>query len=120
VQINVEPKYKYFVVRITGPVTNGSLREYVSLIMDFAQESGLKRILLDERELSIEADMYEAYLVGESDEIVTAAIEGYRFACVPDPANRSRNEAFETVMRNRSVNYRVFDSVRVAERWLLS
>ncbi|BDQ34584.1 hypothetical protein [Pseudodesulfovibrio portus] len=117
-RLEVEPKNTYALVRMSGAVPAGTFRNEVSRLMDAVRASGLKRILLDERGLVLGVDTHEAYLVGESEQIVMAAIQGYRFASVPDPANKARNENFETMLRNRSVNYRVFDTIADAEEWL--
>lgn len=101
-------------------VTGDNLGEYVSIVMNFGREFGMNRVLLDERELSNELDTFEAYRAGESEDVVEVARGGYRFACVPDPANKSQNQSFETMMMNRSVSYRVFDTMAEAEAWLLT
>lgn len=119
-QMEIEPRHRYFLVRVTGIASGGSLEGYVARVLSFGKRSGLRRVLLDERELTLGTDMYEAYQIGESEAVVTAAMGGYRFACLASPENRDRNKAFETVMRNRSVNYRVFDSLEEAETWLLA
>ena len=117
--IDIEPRDRYFVVRVTGEVGGHTLGEYVSAVMAFGQEFGMNRVLLDERAMGNRVDTYEAYLAGESEEFVKMAQMGYRIACVPDSANRIKNKNFETMMTNRSVNYRVFDTIREAEAWLL-
>jgi hypothetical protein len=118
VRIEVEPKDTYVLVRMSGTMPAGTLKKEIARFMDAVRASGLKRFLVDERGLVLGIDMHEAYLVGESEQTVFAATQGYRFASVPDPANKARNENFETLMRNRSVNYRVFDTIADAEEWL--
>lgn len=119
-QIEAEPKDGYVLVRMSGMMPAGSFMENLLRFMGIVKDSGVKRVLIDEAGLDFMVDMLEAYELGESSVITEAATEGYRFASVPAPGNRDRNRVLETVMQNRSVSYRVFDSLSEAKAWLLS
>lgn len=119
-QITIERKERHFIARLSGRTTDKDLLEYADIVMDAARRFDMNRVLLDERDIIHESDMLGGYMASEHPAVTEAAARGLRVALIGTPANRIPNKAFETLMRNRSVNCRLFEDFEEAEAWLLA
>jgi len=96
------------------------VRKYVVLLRKQALVNRAKRLLLDERNLKDHQDMMDAYVLSESEEIVTTALQGIRLACISHPANYELNRSYETLFLNRSLMFKAFLNEAEAIEWLMS
>lgn len=107
------------VVKVTGHYAD--VEEFIGKMKEEKVEflaRGAKRILFDDRELDMILDVLDAVIFAESvleDEVQT---EGYRYACLPPESGRRFYATFETILQNRSINYRLFDNEAEAIHWL--
>ena len=83
-------------------------------------QSGIKRILLDDRELAISLDAHDITLVAEQLEKANIQALGLRLASLCRPEDRETYRMFETIYGNRSINFRLFTDKQSALNWLLS
>jgi len=95
-------------------------QEYGDRMYAAATRYGVKRILLDERHMVDREDVMDAYEVSESGTLTKMGMAGFRLALVTSPANLEINQAWETILRNRAINLKVFSDIHDAERWLVS
>lgn len=111
----------YLHVESSGALdTPQDVEEYLDYLCHEAIAHQTKRLLLDERQLINRQDVYEAYGICESDPVTNAALTGIRVACVCHPRDYELNKAYETLLLNRSLLFRVFLEEEAAVAWLLS
>lgn len=114
-----EPRAKYMLVRTRG--VQATLEEGVAYARDIVNQglaNRLRRVLLDERELSVQTSTIEDFEL-----VVRVVREGWhldvhRIACVPRSEDLNKVKFFEDVAQNRNLNFRIFESVEDATRWL--
>lgn len=107
------------VVKVTGRYLDvgefiGKMKEEM---VEF-QKRGARRILFDDQELDMILDVFDAVVFAESVLEQGVQTEGYRYACLPPEGGRQFYATFETILQNRSVNYRLFDNGADAIHWL--
>ena len=110
----------YLRVTVTGTLESvEELFNYARLLAKEGEEHQTTRALVDERKLVDHTDLMDAYILSESDFTADMAMRGVRVACLAGPENLEQTMAFETVMQNRSLNYRVFTDEDTATAWLM-
>lgn len=121
--IQLESKQKDGYIRIisTGVLkTLDELIEYGTYMYDQAIAFGIPRILLDGERMEDAADPATIYEWCENEIIVKTATAGIRIAGVCTPENYACNKVYETMLQNRSYNFRVFQDEQEAIEWLKS
>ena len=83
-------------------------------------EERARRILLDDRELTMTLDVHDAVTFADAVLEEGVPAQGLRFACLPPKTGREFYAAFETACRNRSINYQLFEDKQAAVDWLES
>jgi len=98
--------------------------EEVELYMDTirlaALSKGVKKVLLDERNLMQMQDAHEAYELSESEATRLTALAGIRLSSVCNPDNYDLNKTYETFLMNRSLIFKVFLDEQEAIDWLIA
>ena len=117
--ITKEPDYVRILVKGT-PTSPGEAAKYADIVIDSTTEHQCHRILLDEIDFHMNVDMLGAIQLTEILIEKDVPSMGLRVAAVVLPENMAGERALETAMRNRSINYRVFDDMETAQQWLLS
>lgn len=117
----ITPMDGYIVVRSTGVFDNADevlkLAETLGQVARTYPERGM---LLDQLDAVDNQDFQDAYELSESDLISDLAMLGLRLACLCTPDNLEINRAWETLLQNRSINYRAFLDRDEAVTWLKS
>lgn len=96
------------------------LTDYVRALLAEAAAGGHTRLLLDETGVAMTLDTLEVIHLANRLEDLHVASMGIRMAVVCAPANCGIMRSMETALRNRSINYQVFDARAEAEAWLLA
>ncbi|MCJ2165745.1 MULTISPECIES: hypothetical protein [unclassified Pseudodesulfovibrio] len=108
-------------IRVT---TSGSidsieeLFEYAALLAQKGEEYATTRALLDERTLVNRTDVMDAYTLSESNITAESAMKGVRIASLITPESMELGTVFETILRNRSLNFKIFTDEKKAIAWL--
>jgi hypothetical protein len=108
-------------IRVTTSGTIDSfeeLFEYAALLVQKGEEYHTTRAFLDERNLVDHCDVMDAYALSESDITAESAMKGVRIATLIAPENMEHSTAFETIVRNRSLNFKIFTDEKKAIAWL--
>jgi len=98
--------------------TEEELADFVELLTRMSIDYNTTRGLLDGRFLKKELDVLAIYKMAESEPVAQAAIRGVRLACLPNPEQMDYSTTMETLLHNRSVEYRVFTDRDEAVAWL--
>ncbi|WP_319470652.1 hypothetical protein [uncultured Pseudodesulfovibrio sp.] len=107
-------------------VTTGTLRTieeliaYGTFMYDQATSLQIPRILLDEDKMDDAADASTIYEWCEHEVVSKTATAGIRIAGICTAENYACNKVFETMLQNRSYNYKVFQDEQEAIKWLTS
>lgn len=80
--------------------------------------TGTRRVLFDDRDLEITLDILDCIVFAERVLDEGLQTKGFRYACIPSDTGWDYYRAFETVLQNRSINYRLFKNERDAIDWL--
>ncbi|BCS89999.1 hypothetical protein [Pseudodesulfovibrio sediminis] len=106
-------------ITTTGRIDSGD--EFIDKVLvgaDKVLELDVRLVLLDELQLELALDNLDIKLgVGSLDHSEVHTL-GLRIACLFPPANRALYTMYETVYRNRSINFRLFDDEQAAIAWL--
>jgi len=93
-------------------------------VLDFAQclineckYHNRLRILLDERDLQSSLDQMDTYTFAE-ELAKSVPLMGFKIAAVFAMGKAERYAWIETILQNRSINYKVFPTVDLAAQWL--
>jgi hypothetical protein len=92
---------------------------YIKTIIDSCRERNITHILLDERDLAYHETMLDTHIMAEFIAEKLAEFPVKKIACVPAKRYYSQVRDFETLMRNKSLNYKVFREMELAHAWLL-
>lgn len=94
-------------------------RQFGHAAMSEALHHGRDRLLFYEKELVMNLTTHDVYLLAEefADKLLHS---GLRVAAVHADHNREVGQHFETMLRNRSFNYRSFVDEQEALVWLTS
>lgn len=90
--------------------------DYAQAVIDHARRLGVRRILLDERQLTYRIGTFDTYELARqtAEQIPEVAF----VALVPDPAGIEEAAFWENVVVNRGLTARVFRDVDAARAWL--
>lgn len=114
----VEQEPALLVFRVDGETRSvEECRWFADQVLANAKEAGCTRILLDERALDMEITSHDVYTLAEKywPELLP---EGLRIAAIHSEKNRAVGASFETMLRNRSINYKSHESEEEARVWL--
>lgn len=113
-------KDEYLLVELSG---EGNTVDDVLLLADAvlkeAKKAGTYCIMFDERNVTLNLDQHDVYCITEAlaDSLPG---EGMRVAVIYNVEFLEIYKSFETMLQNRSINYKLFDSPKKAEAWLRS
>lgn len=110
------------IIRVTHPEGTGGKTEprlFATKLADVCDRHNIHRVLLDERNLRYSVDSIFD-LINLGDDLLEDMIvfRFHRLACVAAMDQIRVAKEFESVARNRGMNYKAFDSLEEAERWL--
>ena len=111
----------YLLVRNSGVIDSFDvMSERVEKSVARLKEGDFSRLLIDDRELLLRLEPFDISRIGQEHEERAFHLEGVRIACLYHPTCREQYGMLETVHRNRSINFRLFESEEEALRWLTS
>jgi len=92
---------------------------YVEPQIGQAMERGIRRVLLDERKVAFHLDYCDTIALANYFEGKGTRRNGFRVATLISDTTPDFHRAWETVSRNRSMSYKIFDDESEAMKWLL-
>ena len=95
-----------------------SLRK-IEAVRQRGLEVGLRRFLMDERQLAFLLEAHDIALLANRLEERNFQNNGNRVACLYNPECMQNCKMRETMYQNRSMNYRIFGDEESAVAWLL-
>jgi len=108
---------------VTHPPTkagNTEAQNFAAELADVCDRENIHRVLLDEQKITYTVDnIFD--LMGIGDKLLKDMLvfRFHRLACVPGKEQLQIAKDFESVARNRGMNYRVFEKLEDAKNWLL-
>ncbi len=99
---------------------NTEAQDFAAELAEVCDRENIHRVLMDERELTYTiGNIFD--LMGMGDKLLEDMLvfRFHRLACVTSGAQLQIARDFESVARNRGMNYRAFEDLDEAERWLL-
>ena len=115
-----EKKNEY--LYLVGEGTEDGLKENQQIhrmILDLCREHNRRRVLIDDRNVVYTASTISIFDLAKYYVEVGVPHCIKRAAVVVNPAYDETNDFFETVVRNRGVNLRIFYDYEEAEAWLV-
>lgn len=110
----------YLLVTLSGELrTIDEAASIAEQVIPAAQQGGYFLVLQDERELAVEMDVHDT-LVAADQVGEIAPWSGICVASVRSSGNWEIGKVTETLLQNRSVNFKVFKDYDEAVAWLLS
>ena len=107
------------VVSVSGAISSGEQAVEKALkVVGMGLKAGVNRVLLDERELNISVDVHGIVNVANELEKRDILYHGGRMACLYRAECRDIYQVYETVYKNRSLSYQLFDDPDKALAWL--
>jgi len=104
-----------------GSILNAEeLLEWCMAAVDKARESGHKKLLFDNRTLTLEMTQHDVLMASNRMAELNVQLLGFRFAVVSSAKNPERSTFIETAFVNRSATYKNFDTQKDALEWLLA
>ncbi|MDC0335898.1 hypothetical protein OAN24_03245 [Pseudodesulfovibrio sp.] len=88
------------------------------LVFDKIHESGANKVLFDERGWDLRMDVHDLLRFVEGLNHDGVQYKGLRFACLYLADKAKLYTAYETICRNRALNYMVFQDKQKAIEWL--
>lgn len=95
-----------------------ALVERLGRVFERASAFGRKRVLLYDRDLDVRVDALDIATAAALHEEQGVSRLGMRLACVCAPGCRPVCSVIETMLRNRSISYRLFAEEDEAVAWL--
>jgi len=92
--------------------------EWGEAIVRMAKETGMSRVLIDNREFVLELSPLEVVEFARDFEEKNIAVIGLRLAVMSSPSQPETTRLIETVLTNRSASYRRFANPEEALVWL--
>lgn len=118
--LRTTPQKGYLLVELDGAVDSISeIIEYTVTFVAEAERLDLHKVLVDERNAFFTLDFMDLVKLAEHASERDFHLKGFRIASLPHPDMLDKHKAFETAVRNRSIEYRVFTSEDDALDWLL-
>lgn len=119
ISFEFKAKEKYLLCTARGITkTLAEVQEYAGAVLAEAGKTGFKRILLDERELPDELNAYDITLFAKNLAAELVPVRGLRVAVICTSAKIDIIKTYETMLQNRSMNYRGFTDLDAALEWL--
>lgn len=94
-------------------------RQFALAAMREAKNNDCLRLLFDERELDMNLTSHDVYVLAEEFSLIVPPA-GLRIAAIHSVKNKEVGSTFETMLQNRSVNYRSFELEEDAIEWLMT
>lgn len=110
----------YLLFTVTGTLESAEdLTAYSNDIEKHARQADVRHVLLDMREVSRRVDQHDCatYANKWSQDHPNIWL---KVAAVYTAADAQRFKWVETIYKNRSINYKIFDDMEKAEHWLMS
>ena len=104
----------------SGEGGNSEPTEFAGPLAEACDKAEIHRVLLDERNLVYTVgNIFD--LMGIGDKLLEDMLvfRFHRIACVTTPEQLQTAKDFESVARNRGMNYRAFEDMDAARSWLL-
>jgi hypothetical protein len=122
--IQLDKENEWVFIRATGEWDRGTDDLMVQEIMHIINENGLRKVLLDIRELQFDLSMVQIFERVKTlrEARMKQETTSSRVALVYDAQNPklvADMKFFETASQNRMVPYRVFIHIEEARKWLL-
>ena len=117
--IDVRDRY-LLVTHPPGEAGDTEAQDFAAELAEVCDRENIHRVLMDERQLTYTVDnIFD--LMGLGDKLLEDLLvfRFHRLACVTSAEQLQTARDFESVARNRGMNYRAFENVDDAERWLL-
>ncbi|MBG0790527.1 MAG: hypothetical protein H0S80_08545 [Desulfovibrionaceae bacterium] len=109
----------YLFIKSSGDITTiEDGVEYVQAQVAWAREEGVRKLLTDDRDMTISLDYADILALAQYWEQNELATLGLRVAALPPPSSPQGQQAYETAAANRSIVFKVFFDRRQAEDWL--
>lgn len=109
---------KYLFFDESGSADNlDDARLFAIKAMQEAEHHNCSRLLFDERKLEMNLTSHDVYILAEEFSLIVPPA-GLRVAALHSAHNKEVGRTFETMLQNRSVNYRSFESEDEAIAWL--
>lgn len=83
-------------------------------------ETQARRVLVDDRKLAMSLDAHDVNQLADRLDAGEFQKMGIRLGCLCRPEDRHIYKMIETAYRNRSINFRLFESEQEALSWLAS
>lgn len=117
----IEVKQGYVLVsHESGFSGNTEVTSLARRLAEVCDAAGIHRLLLDERRLTYTVgNIFDLMGMGDSLLEEMLVFRFHRVACVTSAEQMPTARDFESVARNRGMNFRAFDTLEAAERWLL-
>ena len=99
---------------------NTEAQNFAAELAEVCDRENIHRVLMDERQLTYTiGNIFD--LMGMGDKLLEDMLvfRFHRLACVTSGEQLQIARDFESVARNRGMNYRAFENIDDAERWLL-
>lgn len=109
-------------LRVVATGTADSVEDVVSYVepqIAEAMSRGIRRVLLDERKVAFHLDYHDTIDLAEYFEGKGTRRSGFRVAALMSETTPDFHRGWETVSRNRSMSYKLFQDETEAEEWLL-
>lgn len=120
-QPHIEAHEKYLkVTHQASAAGNTEAQDFAAELAETCDREQIHRVLMDERPLTYTVgNIFD--LMGIGDKLVEEMLvfRFHRLACVTTAEQLEIAKNFESVARNRGLNYRAFENIEDAERWLL-
>lgn len=118
--IELEKQKDYLLVSLGGEANNvDDVMLLANTVLKAAKQHNYTNILFDERKVTLNLDQHDVYNCTE--ELGTfLPSEGICVAAVHNAKDVIIFQCFETMLQNRSINYRIFETIEEAEKWLVA
>jgi len=117
-EYSVQQKEGYLLFKLTGSFdSSDEVVDFATSMIRIVLENQCLRVVLDEHELQINFDQFDAYSFAEKL-TETAPRIGIRIGTIRSDESQDYYRWLETTLRNRSVNYRIFADESEAVRWV--
>lgn len=119
--LTTKPQDGYLLVESAGSIDSDSeaIDLYFTPQVERTIETGVKRLLVDERALAINLDYHDVVEIAEDWSRQALQSQGVRIAVIHAGESTEKHEAYETAAFNRSIAYRTFPNRAQALGWLL-
>jgi len=120
-QPTIEVREKYILVsHENSQGGNAEPTAFATELAEACDQNNIHRVLLDERNLVYTVgNIFDLMSIGDKLVEELLVFRFHRLACVTTPEQMDTAQDFESVARNRGLNYRAFENMDEAVNWLL-